>query len=189
VRAGIAQGVNIDGFNLGYLMMNTFSIRRAIHIPTRWLQALFCSCLLLVVTGCVLEPLSDRQVVELRRAGFHRADGGWGFDLDGRILFDSDESTLTRENRATIARIVRVLRDLRIRRIYVEGYADSSGREDYNEDLSVRRAEAVAREIERRGWPSYAIEVRGYGANYPVANNATSRGRAQNRRVVIVVPD
>lgn len=167
--------------------MNTISIRRSFF--TRCLLALFCSSLLFLAAGCALEPLTDSQVAGLRRAGFHQGNGGWGFDLDGRILFDTDKATLTRENRAIIARVVRVLRDLRIHHIYVEGYADSTGSEDYNENLSLRRAEAVAYEIERHGWPRRAIRVRGYGTAYPVANNDTSRGRALNRRVVIVVPD
>lgn len=157
-------------------------------IIKRCLLALCCSGLLFV-TGCASSNfLTERQSSGLHRAGFHKARGGWEFELDGRILFATDQASLTQQNRAIVGRVIRSLRRLNIRYIQIEGYADSTGTYAYNEDLSFRRATSVAREFERYGWPRGNLKVRGYGSDYPVANNASARGRAQNRRVVIVVP-
>jgi outer membrane protein OmpA-like peptidoglycan-associated protein len=169
--------------------MTFLSVRCAVS-PRRWL-ALCCASLLLVA-GCQTVPpvegLSEAQVAALRDIGFHEEGEGWGFDLDGRLLFDSDTANLSSQNRETIARVVTVLKEVGINRVHVNGYADSSGKKHHNEVLSRHRAEAVAREIERQGLPYKNITVRGYGTAHPVADNATKDGRAQNRRVVIIVP-
>jgi outer membrane protein OmpA-like peptidoglycan-associated protein len=153
--------------------------------------ALFCASLLLVV-GCRTPPpvegLSEEQVAALREIGFHEESGGWEFDLDGLLLFDSDDAHLSDQNRETIARMVTVLKALGITHVHVDGYADASGKKRYNNTLSTRRAEAVAREIEHHGVPYKNITIRGYGTANPVADNTTKDGRAQNRRVVIIVP-
>jgi outer membrane protein OmpA-like peptidoglycan-associated protein len=168
----------------------TFVSVRCMGSICRWL-ALYCASLLLVA-GCQTHPpvegLSEAQIAALREIGFHEEDDGWGFDLDGRILFASDAAQLSEQNRETIARVVTVLKDLGINRVHVDGYADSSGKQQHNNTLSMRRAEAVAREIARQGLPYRNIIIRGFGTAHPVADNATKVGRAQNRRVVIIVP-
>ncbi|MDR1853880.1 MAG: OmpA family protein [Azoarcus sp.] len=153
----------------------------------------FIACLVsvLLVAACqtlTQEGLTESQIDVLRELGFQRQVSGWEFDLDGRILFGSDKAELSAENRATIARIVKVLDAVGIDHLRVEGYADSSGNKRHNEILSLRRAEAVAREIGRAGLPYENITVTAYGIDNPVADNATRAGRAQNRRVVIIVP-
>ena len=62
------------------------------------------------------------------------------------------------------------------------------GAPDYNMALSERRAEAVARELARHGLTYGSIIRRGFGSMRPIADNATPAGRAQNRRVAIIVP-
>lgn len=146
----------------------------------------------LFVTACQTTPktgLTDAQISALRGVGFHEEEGkGWEFNLDGRLLFNTNASTLTDQNREIIARVVEVLKTIGITHLKVEGYADSTGSVRHNEELSLRRAEAVAREIDANGLPYDNIAVQGFGTANPVANNSTREGRAQNRRVAIIVP-
>ena len=71
----------------------------------------------------------------------------------------------------------------------VLGHTDSTGSEASNKALSERRAQAVAAHLKSRGVATARIATRGYGASFPIADNATEQGRATNRRVEIkVVP-
>ena len=65
------------------------------------------------------------------------------------------------------------------------GHTDSTGSEQYNLDLSRRRADSVSNYLVSRGVARARIETIGYGEQYPVADNTTESGRAQNRRVEI----
>ena len=72
--------------------------------------------------------------------------------------------------------------------VEIEGHTDNIGTEDYNMELSGRRADAVRRYMhEKGGIPLHAISIAGYGEASPVADNGTSDGRSANRRVVIRV--
>ena len=68
----------------------------------------------------------------------------------------------------------------------VEGYTDNIGTDEYNEELSYRRAMSVAKAIADKGYPN-DIQVRAKGAANPIASNKTEVGRAQNRRVDVVL--
>ena len=69
----------------------------------------------------------------------------------------------------------------------VIGHTDSTGAEEYNAGLSQRRAQAVAQSMIVAGMDSSRIRVEGRGESQPIDSNDTEEGRAQNRRVVIVV--
>ena len=71
----------------------------------------------------------------------------------------------------------------------IEGYTDSTGSNDYNQKLSVRRADAVRTALIDMGISSDRISTRGYGEEFPVASNKTAAGRQQNRRVEIILSD
>jgi outer membrane protein OmpA-like peptidoglycan-associated protein len=73
------------------------------------------------------------------------------------------------------------------RNVEVIGYSDSSGTEERNQWLSARRAVAVTEALVRDGVSASRITTRWYGAANPVASNATAEGRAQNRRVEIIL--
>jgi outer membrane protein OmpA-like peptidoglycan-associated protein len=148
------------------------------------------------VAGCQTPPpppakapaLSDEQVVALRELGFQEEEGGWELNFNNRILFSSGASDLSKQSRETIAYMVKVLRTIGIDRIRVEGYTDDQGSHLYNEKLSLRRAQAVAHEIERNGLLYSQITVEGFGEDNPIGDNRSEEGRAQNRRVIIIVP-
>jgi outer membrane protein OmpA-like peptidoglycan-associated protein len=75
----------------------------------------------------------------------------------------------------------------RERLLVVEGHTDSRGSDSYNLDLSQRRAEAVRSYLVSRGYASERIAARGIGKERPVADNESPEGRANNRRVEIII--
>ena len=72
--------------------------------------------------------------------------------------------------------------------IYVCGYTDSTGGEEHNLRLSLKRAQAVADYLIARGIDKDRIRIRGFGKDYPVETNATAAGRALNRRTEVILP-
>ena len=75
-------------------------------------------------------------------------------------------------------------------KIRIEGHTDSMGTDEYNQDLSQRRATAVRNYLVSQGIPaSQLVEIVGYGESRPVADNGTSEGRYLNRRVDFVVKE
>lgn len=105
------------------------------------------------------------------------------------VLFDTAAATLKPGATVAIDRLAKYLESSPESRLIIEGHTDSQGSEAYNENLSRRRAEAVAEELVTRGIASDRFEVIGRGEGYPVANNGTAEGRQQNRRVEIVFSD
>ncbi len=74
-----------------------------------------------------------------------------------------------------------------LEQIEIQGHADSSGTPDYNQRLSLSRAESVRQWLVTRGVPTGKLRARGFGASKPVATNDTEAGRQANRRVEFVV--
>ena len=130
---------------------------------------------------------SPAQVTTLQRLGFAEVTEGWELNLAGKVLFSFDDERLGADGLHTIAGIADALLKESLTRLRIEGHADNIGGDEYNRRLSTRRAEVVAREFAARGLPAGRIEVRGVGSAMPVADNATEAGRAQNRRVAILV--
>jgi outer membrane protein OmpA-like peptidoglycan-associated protein len=154
-----------------------------------WIAALAC----VLALGCSTAPpvaapsAKEAKVAALKNLGFAPANDGWELSLGVKLLFDSDVDTVSGEGRAAVADLARTLGTLGIERIRIEGHTDNVGNAKYNTGLSLRRAESVAQHLVKTGWRNDAIERRGFGADKPVADNATPSGRAQNRRVVIAV--
>jgi outer membrane protein OmpA-like peptidoglycan-associated protein len=107
----------------------------------------------------------------------------------GDVLFDTGKSSLKSGAFLTIDKLAEFLKEYPNRRVQIEGFTDSVGSEEYNLDLSVRRAEAVRNALNGRGIELDRILYRGYGEMYPVANNDNPAGRQRNRRVEIIISD
>ncbi len=73
--------------------------------------------------------------------------------------------------------------------VYVCGHTDSTGEDDHNRVLSLRRAEAVSRFLAEHGVDPARLRTQGFAADYPVAPNTSAENRALNRRTEIVLPD
>jgi outer membrane protein OmpA-like peptidoglycan-associated protein len=113
---------------------------------------------------------------------------GMVITLSGSVLFVSNESTLLPSAMLKLNQVADALtRQDSESKILVEGYCDSQGGATYNMDLSQRRAQAVRDYLVARGIASDRLTAQGFGLTQPVADNATAEGRADNRRVEIVV--
>ncbi|EJN38081.1 outer membrane protein/peptidoglycan-associated (lipo)protein [Pseudomonas sp. GM84] len=145
---------------------------------------------LLALTGCQSPPpkgLTAEQIAVLKREGFAPTEEGWAFDLSGKVLFGSDLDSLNGQSQAIVERIGKALLGVGIEGVRVDGHADATGKAAYNQQLSERRAGSVAKALIDVGMPAQNIHTRGLGSTQPVANNRTSAGRTENRRVSIVV--
>ena len=69
----------------------------------------------------------------------------------------------------------------------IEGYADSTGSEDFNNKLSLRRAEAVRKKLLEFGVDNKQLTTEGFGEGRPVADNSTAEGRQKNRRASVII--
>lgn len=107
----------------------------------------------------------------------------------GDVLFEFDKATLKSGGVRVVERLAVFLEKYRDREISIEGYTDSVGSEEYNRELSLRRAASVRDALLQRGIARNRITIRGYGEQFPVAGNDTEAGRQQNRRVEIVISE
>lgn len=107
--------------------------------------------------------------------------------LSGSVLFASNKFQLLTSARTRLNQVTKALMETKDRRLTVEGHTDSQGSDGYNLKLSKRRAEAVRTYLISRGYPAAQIRAEGLGEGRPVTDNGTAEGRANNRRVEIVV--
>src|SRR5271155_79977 len=103
------------------------------------------------------------------------------------VLFDTGKADLkptARERMAKVAGILIAYPDIRVE---IDGYTDSTGSLEFNEQLSQQRADAVRSYLSSQGVNSSSITTQGFGPSQPIASNDTAVGRQQNRRVELVV--
>lgn len=101
--------------------------------------------------------------------------------------FAVDSSTLSQNAQSTFNKIANVLKDYEKTAIHVVGHTDSTGSEQHNLELSQKRAQSVAGFLTGRGVDSQRVLTWGRGESEPIASNNTEAGRAENRRVDIVI--
>jgi outer membrane protein OmpA-like peptidoglycan-associated protein len=135
----------------------------------------------------VLEGIRNRLREEIPTAEVSRTPQGILINI-GEILFEFDSDELTEGADRDLNNIVDVLEDFLDRRVRVVGHTDSSGPEEYNLSLSMRRARRTADELRLRD-PTLRgrITYLGMGESKPIASNATEEGRRKNRRVEIII--
>jgi outer membrane protein OmpA-like peptidoglycan-associated protein len=107
--------------------------------------------------------------------------------LSGSVLFASNKSTLLPAAETRLNEVGEALMTSKERNVTVEGHTDSRGTDDANISLSQRRAEAVRSYLVSRGYEADRIQARGMGKAQPIASNDSAEGRANNRRVEIVL--
>lgn len=108
--------------------------------------------------------------------------------LSGEVLFKTKEATLLPIAQTQLDKVAEALKSQgEDKKIVIEGHTDSQGKDDYNQSLSQRRAEAVRSYLVSRGIPSDMIQAVGKGELEPIADNKTAEGRANNRRVEIEI--
>jgi OOP family OmpA-OmpF porin len=103
------------------------------------------------------------------------------------VHFDFDKATIRSDSVPILREAANTLKENPSVNVIVEGHTDSKGTEEYNQKLSVRRAQAVKDYLEKLGVAANRMTVRGKGEGQPVASNDTEEGRAENRRVELLV--
>jgi outer membrane protein OmpA-like peptidoglycan-associated protein len=103
------------------------------------------------------------------------------------VLFDSGKYTLRAAAREKLAKLAGIVLGHPGLRLAAEGHTDSTGTPEFNQKLSVKRAEAVAEYLSGQGVPRDSLSAAGFGETKPIAENNTSAGRQQNRRVELIV--
>lgn len=160
--------------------------KRYPHPPVAF-TALLLLAALFALNGCATPSLASKQTETLSKLGFEQVSDGWQLTLPDRILFEFDKANLAPAAHDSIADAARQLLAVNIHQLHVAGHTDNIGAREYNEDLSLRRANSVTAVLLAEGFAKADVESRGYGASQPAADNATEEGRAQNRRVEIIV--
>jgi outer membrane protein OmpA-like peptidoglycan-associated protein len=103
------------------------------------------------------------------------------------VLFDTAKSSLRPLAREKLAKVAGIVSGHPGLRLDVEGYTDSVGGDDYNQQLSEQRGESVRTYLTDQGMAAGSVTSRGFGKSQPVASNDTAEGRQQNRRVELVI--
>jgi len=125
------------------------------------------------------------QIVETRRTAL-----GLVMSLGSDSMqFNFDKATLRPENRELLSKIVGILLTSKNYGIYVYGHTDDIGSEEYNLDLSERRAQRVREYLTENGIAPEIITSKGFGKSRPIVPGASAEARAENRRVEIGIVD
>ncbi|KTG16939.1 MULTISPECIES: OmpA family protein [unclassified Guyparkeria] len=103
------------------------------------------------------------------------------------ITFQTDSAEIQPQFRRTLNDIAASIQQYPNTVVRVEGHTDSTGSASYNQDLSVNRAQSVASYLAQSGVSPSRVQAIGYGESRPIATNSTPQGRAQNRRVEILI--
>ena len=103
------------------------------------------------------------------------------------INFDYDSDVIRVESKPTLDKIAAMLKSEQDMQLIIEGHTDSDGTTEHNQVLSQKRAESVKSYLVNSGISSSRLFTEGYGESTPVAPNTTATGKAQNRRVELVV--
>ncbi|MDQ7818879.1 MAG: OmpA family protein [Melioribacteraceae bacterium] len=107
--------------------------------------------------------------------------------LSGSVLFASNKSELLPAAQNRLNQVADALLETKERKLTIEGHTDSQGSSAHNQELSLRRANAVRSYLIARGYPGDLIQAQGIGEDRPIADNTSAEGRANNRRVEIVI--
>jgi len=150
-----------------------------IHLVRCFVVSVF---LAFVMAGCSTAP--KNQLPPPAPAPEPAPEPTPSFVIEG-VNFAFDSAELRPSAQATLDQAASALRNQPGVPYVVNGYTDSIGSASYNQDLSERRANSVARELVRNGVSPDQLSVAGFGETNPIATNETAAGRAQNRRVEI----
>ncbi|MDF3077088.1 MAG: OmpA family protein [Sphingobacteriaceae bacterium] len=141
--------------------------------------------------GAIIGRKMDKQAEEIERtvpnAEVIKAGEGLIVKFDSGILFDYDKADLKDVAKSNIANLATSMKNNPETNITIIGHTDSDGSDTYNYGLSERRASSVKQYAQIQGISSSRLTTLGKGETEPIADNSTASGKAQNRRVEIVI--
>lgn len=141
--------------------------------------------------GAYIGNQMDNQAAEMQRdlegAKIERIGEGIKITFESGILFDVNSSSLRGQAQTNLTKLATILNKYPDTDVLVEGHTDSDGTEEYNRDLSIRRAQSVGAQLTSNAVGGNRLRIMGYGESQPVASNDTKEGKQLNRRVDIAV--
>ena len=105
----------------------------------------------------------------------------------GDVLFDTGKADLKHGSQRNFEQLAQYLTANPERKVRIEGFTDDVGSEDFNQRLSERRADAVAFALQQMGISADRLITKGYGKQFPIADNGSSHARQLNRRVEVII--
>lgn len=141
--------------------------------------------------GAIIGHNMDKQAEEMKKnienAKVERVGEGINITFDAGILFAVNSSSLQPAAKESVKKLAEILNKYPDTNIMIDGNTDNTGKKEYNQKLSERRAKAVADYAIGLGVASSRITTIGNGDNKPVATNDTPEGRQKNRRVEVAI--
>jgi outer membrane protein OmpA-like peptidoglycan-associated protein len=145
-----------------------------------------------VLIGKRMDDQAQKIESEIPGAIVERVDNGIvvTFDENSGVYFDTSKANINAKSKVTLDKLAKVFMEFSDTKILVVGHTDSSGKDDYNMSLSENRAKSVTNYLISDGISQARFETMWYGETQPKYDNATTEGRAKNRRVnVAIVPN
>jgi outer membrane protein OmpA-like peptidoglycan-associated protein len=145
------------------------------------------------LAGGAVGNYMDRQEAKLRAqlqgtgVSVTRSGDNIILNMPGNVTFATDSADISSSFYPVLDSVALVVTEFEQTYVDVVGHTDSTGAADYNQRLSERRADSVARYLQSQGVQRERLLVRGMGASAPIATNETPAGRQRNRRVEIVL--
>lgn len=134
-----------------------------------------------------LQAAAERAQAQLRKMeAVREEEGRMVISLSG-VLFEAGGNQLSAPAEARLDTVAAALAAYPDRNIVVEGHTDARGSDTTNQTLSQERADAVRSYLESRGVPAERMRAVGRGESTPIASNDTAEGRANNRRVEVII--
>ena len=141
--------------------------------------------------GAYIGNYMDKQAAEIERdiagARVERVGEGIKITFSSGIMFDVDKSVLKDQYKGELGELATILNKYDDTNILLEGHTDSTGSEEYNLELSRKRAQAVANYLSTQNVNATRFAINGHGESQPIATNETAEGRAKNRRVEVAI--
>lgn len=103
------------------------------------------------------------------------------------VQFEFEKATILESSYSILDKVVTILEEHPSYKLIIEGHTDAKGSDEYNLNLSKKRAESVKSYLENKGIASSRLEAQGIGEKRPIATNETDEGRARNRRVEFII--
>lgn len=141
--------------------------------------------------GALIGRKMDKQAEELQEdlagATVERYEEGIHIVFDGGAMFAVNSSDLNAKTKTQLDGMAETLNKYPDTDIRIEGHTDASGKEEYNQELSEKRAKAVTDYLVSKGVDAARLTDIGFGENQPIGDNETEEGRSKNRRVDIAI--
>jgi outer membrane protein OmpA-like peptidoglycan-associated protein/tetratricopeptide (TPR) repeat protein len=131
-------------------------------------------------------PKAESYKEVVRNVQLQRIEIGKGIALKN-IFFEYKKANLNKESKMELNRLVNLMKKYPTLRLEISGHTDNVGDEEYNQKLSLLRANAVVGYLVKNGIQSDRLVAKGYGFSQPIATNDTEEGRQQNRRSEIKI--